>query len=97
MYSTSDQNGASEAGSGIPRQTADTGSLDAERAAIEKTLLQTGNSQHETARILGIARSKLLLKLNGYRAQDAADRIHRLAHVDPDANGDGWPHEWDEG
>jgi len=94
MYSTSDQNRVSEAGSGIRCHNGDAGSLDAERAAIEKTLLQTGNSQHKTAHILGMPRSRLLLKVNSYRAQDAADRIHRLAHADPAAHW--WPQDLDE-
>ena len=96
MHSTTDRNGVGEAGSGIPRHNGAAGVPDAERAAIEETLLQTGNSQHETARILGIPRSRLLLKVNKYRAQDAADRIHRLAHADPNANGSGWPQDWDD-
>ena len=96
MYSTSDQNGGSEASSGIPRHNDVAGFLDVERAAIEKTLRQTGNSQHQTARILGISRSTLLLKINSYRARDASDRIHRLAQADPDSNGRRWPYEWDD-
>jgi len=95
MCSTSDQNGVSEAGSGFPRPNDSVGFPDAERAAIERTLLQTGNSQHEAARILGISRSKLLLKVNSYRAQDAADRIHRLAHADSDSKERSWWDEWD--
>jgi DNA-binding NtrC family response regulator len=44
---------------------------DIERAAIEKTLEQTGNNQSKTARILGISRPTLLRKLKEYRDLDA--------------------------
>jgi DNA-binding NtrC family response regulator len=40
---------------------------DVERAAIERTLLRTGNNQSAAARILGISRPTLLRKLKSYR------------------------------
>jgi DNA-binding NtrC family response regulator len=43
---------------------------DIERAAIERTLEQTGNNQSAAARILGIARPTLIRKLKSYRDRD---------------------------
>jgi DNA-binding NtrC family response regulator len=40
---------------------------DIERAAIERTLVETGNNQSAAARILGIARPTLIRKLKSYR------------------------------
>ena len=45
---------------------------DIERAAIERTLAQTGNNQTKAARILAISRQTLVRKLREYRAYDAA-------------------------
>jgi len=46
---------------------------DIERAAIERTLEETGNNQSQAARILGIARPTLIRKLKSYRDSDSPD------------------------
>ena len=57
---------------------------DIERAAIERTLAQTGNNQSQAARILGISRPTLLRKLKGYRVEDDVARMHRSAQAAAD-------------
>jgi DNA-binding NtrC family response regulator len=47
---------------------------DIERAALERTLADTGHNKSETARILGISRPTLARKLQSYRVADAAGR-----------------------
>lgn len=55
---------------------------DIERAAIERTLAQTGNNQSKAAKILAISRQTLVRKLKEYRLEDEA----RARKVQPAAD-----------
>ena len=77
MNSSSEESRASDVNA--PLHAANLRLRDIERAAIERTLAQTGNNQSQAARILGISRPTLLRKLKGYRVEDAVERMHRSA------------------
>src|SRR5262245_37979283 len=82
MNSSSEESRASDVNA--PLHVGNLRLRDIERAAIERTLAQTGNNQSQAARILGISRPTLLRKLKGYRVEDAAERMHRSADAAAD-------------
>ena len=82
MHSTSEESRPSDPSD--PPLNGNRRLCDIERAAIERTLAQTGNNQSQAARILGISRPTLLRKLKGYRVQDAAARMNRSAQAAAD-------------
>ena len=95
MNSTSEQDRAIDPSA--PPQTGTLRLRDIERAAIEQTLVHTGNNQTKAAQILGISRPTLLRKLKGYRVEDAAARMQRSGQAADDFNARCWPPVRDSG